>query len=227
MEEASAAETSSEAAPPSGAFGALAEEARPASVKDMETFESPAKEAEAAAKLQAEEVAAAQTQDNDDDGHTDCHDSDCCEDNACSNAPNCQNGGGGNNNPEIQCTDGVDNDGDNQTDCNDPDCCEDNACSTEPHCNHNDQEDVCNDGYDNDNDGFTDCADSDCNNAPNCNGGSGPGSGAGNGSDGQCEEINGDYNCMDPDCCMYAFCTCFWPCAPYVAKRSDPFPRTP
>jgi hypothetical protein len=117
--------------------------------------------------------------DNDNDGFTDCDDTDCADDPACTPT-------------EDNCDDGVDNDNDGFTDCDDTDCADDPACTpTEDNCddgvdNDNDGftdcddfdcaddpacpsiEDDCEDGVDNDNDGFTDCDDFDCVRAPNC-----------------------------------------------------------
>ncbi len=87
--------------------------------------------------------------DNDNDGATDCDDSDCASDPACSTPD-----------PEI-CDDGVDNDGDGATDCDDSDCADDPACSTP-------DPEICDDGVDNDGDGATDCDDSDCADDPAC-----------------------------------------------------------
>jgi hypothetical protein len=87
--------------------------------------------------------------DNDNDGDTDCADSDCVGETGML-GETCEQ-------PESSCDDGFDNDGDNVKDCVDPDCAEDPACGGEP------VEDICDDGIDNDQDGKTDCADTDCN----------------------------------------------------------------
>jgi hypothetical protein len=86
--------------------------------------------------------------DNDNDGDTDCADSDCVGETGML-GETCEQ-------PESSCDDGFDNDGDNVKDCVDPDCAEDPACGGEPF------EDICDDGIDNDEDGKTDCADTDC-----------------------------------------------------------------
>jgi hypothetical protein len=83
--------------------------------------------------------------DNDQDGATDCDDSDCATDPVCL--------------PESICNDGIDNDQDGATDCDDSDCATDPVCLPES---------ICNDGIDNDQDGATDCDDSDCATDPVC-----------------------------------------------------------
>ena len=87
--------------------------------------------------------------DNDGDGATDCADSDCSSDPACTTPD-----------PEV-CDDGTDNDGDGDTDCADSDCSSDPACATP-------DPEVCGDGIDNDDDGATDCDDIDCSSDPSC-----------------------------------------------------------
>ncbi|MFH2009057.1 MAG: MopE-related protein, partial [bacterium] len=94
--------------------------------------------------------------DNDNDGSTDCADSDCMGLSCGANGRVCSGGvctcPGGSS--ETQCQDGQDNDCDGAVDCADSDCSANPACvSTET---------LCTDGLDNDGDGFTDCADSDC-----------------------------------------------------------------
>ncbi|MSQ82088.1 MAG: hypothetical protein EXR77_04110 [Myxococcales bacterium] len=83
--------------------------------------------------------------DDDKDGKTDCADSDCAKDVACT-APT----------TELVCADKLDNDKDGQTDCADTDCAKDPACVTPL------TETKCADKLDDDKDGKTDCADSDC-----------------------------------------------------------------
>ncbi len=80
--------------------------------------------------------------DNDSDGQTDCHDSDCSQTAYCSS--------------EAVCDNNVDDDADGLTDCDDPDCAD--ACG----------ESLCDDNLDNDDDGQTDCDDPDCSNAAVC-----------------------------------------------------------
>jgi MYXO-CTERM domain-containing protein len=74
--------------------------------------------------------------DDDNDGATDCADSDC----------NCDDGS-----TEV-CGDFLDNDGNNLTDCEDSACADFVSCRVE----------ICGDGADNNNDGAIDCADSMC-----------------------------------------------------------------
>lgn len=77
--------------------------------------------------------------DNDEDGATDCDDSDCAADPVCL--------------PEDVCDDSLDNDSDGATDCDDTDCADNDLCNPES---------TCFDGVDNDADGLTDCDDTDC-----------------------------------------------------------------
>lgn len=75
--------------------------------------------------------------DDDNDGHTDCADSECPAELTCGAGCMCP---GGNGSPtEIACGDGVDNDHKDGPDCQDPDCprcgaalmcCPDGACRT-------------------------------------------------------------------------------------------------
>ncbi len=94
--------------------------------------------------------------DNDGDGKTDCADSDCAHNAACTNPTT-----------ETNCSNNIDDDNDGSTDCADADCANDPACAnptTETNCSNN---------VDDDNDGFTDCSDTDCANDPACQGGGG------------------------------------------------------
>jgi hypothetical protein len=81
--------------------------------------------------------------DDDNDGKTDCTDSDCAKDLACAASA------------ETLCDDKIDNDKDGATDCGDSDCAANAECAGKV-------ETACADGKDNDSDGKTDCADSDC-----------------------------------------------------------------
>ncbi len=65
--------------------------------------------------------------DDDQDGLTDCADSDCAFDSACQ--------------PETNCTNGVDDDQDGLTDCDDSDCASDAACQTSSSCSSTQIED--------------------------------------------------------------------------------------
>jgi hypothetical protein len=78
--------------------------------------------------------------DDDGDGRTDCHDSDCADDPGCLRV-------------ESNCADALDDDGDGSTDCEDHDCAADPACLTEADCANR---------ADDDGDGQVDCLDSDC-----------------------------------------------------------------
>ncbi len=90
--------------------------------------------------------------DNDEDGDTDCRDSDCPQDASCEDAAS----------DEI-CDDETDNDGDGLVDCDDIDCEADDICK-EP----SNEREVCTDGVDNDEDGDVDCDDVDCQNDDAC-----------------------------------------------------------
>jgi hypothetical protein len=118
--------------------------------------------------------------DNDEDGQTDCADSDCvyfC----CTVAEG----------EWLACNDQCDNDGDNLIDCDDEDCAQSPDCqsprATESGCWGTDQDpaccdnennqpdgnifgpgDCCSNGRDDDNDGATDCGDDDCQTSVAC-----------------------------------------------------------
>ncbi len=152
--------------------------------------------------------------DNDEDGLTDCADTDdCALDPACIVSD-----------PEI-CDDGIDNDEDGKVDCADPDCegiagpdggmcgpetgpaencddgydndgdstvdCDDMACEPTAVCGGIEQ--ICNDGLDNDFDGLTDCDDSNCDGTSACD----PTS--------ACSDITDRTSCKDVGTCR----TCF------------------
>jgi hypothetical protein len=85
--------------------------------------------------------------DDDNDGKTDCDDSDCAAVLPCSATPT----------TETNCADKIDNDKDGKIDCLDTDCAKDLACAPTPTGETN-----CTDKVDNDKDGKVDCADSDC-----------------------------------------------------------------
>jgi len=86
--------------------------------------------------------------DNDNDGSTDCGDSECQDEFPCQSF-------------ETNCVDGVDNDGDGETDCQEV-WCKANAPDV---CSFNE---ICGDGVDNDGDGFADCQDAECVGVANC-----------------------------------------------------------
>ncbi len=91
--------------------------------------------------------------DNDEDGQTDCDDSDC------SILEGCMTHFEG----DIligSCDDGEDNDGNGTTDCDDVSCASGEFC---------DGDDACTDDLDNDGDGLSDCDDPDCGRQPVCN----------------------------------------------------------
>ena len=80
--------------------------------------------------------------DNDDDGSTDCFDTDCTLASVCTS------------DVETDCADGIDNDVDGTPDCYDLDCASDAGCSG--------RERTCTDGLDDDSDRAADCLDTDC-----------------------------------------------------------------
>ena len=103
--------------------------------------------------------------DNDDDGDTDCQDSECSTHSACTPVENCSDGIDNDGDELVDCDDddcpepcredctgGQDNDGDGLVDCDDPSCARDRACLRE----------ICGDGVDNDRDIAIDCSDEDC-----------------------------------------------------------------
>ena len=153
--------------------------------------------------------------DNDNDNTTDCNDTDCandtacshleltcddgidndgdgdtdCDDNDCDNDNNCLNTG-----TEVDCSDGLDNDNDGLADCSDSDCASDSACSG--------SETLCDDGVDNDSDGLTDCSDADCGNLPVC--ANTQPEDCVNGAD---DDGDGDIDCDDSDCANDPVCS--------------------
>ena len=161
------------------------------------------------------EVGCADGVDLDQDGLTDCQDSDCwgfdgceepteavcddhldddgdglfdCHDPDCDGLAGCEPGG------EATCDDGFDNDADGLFDCADPDCDGEGACQPLG-------EAACGDGKDNDADGHTDCADPDCDGLAGCE----PG-GEVSCDDDQDNDADGDADCHDPDCDGIAGC---------------------
>ena len=82
--------------------------------------------------------------DDDEDGTTDCADSDCAATSSCL---------------ETICDDFLDNDGDGDADCDDSDCIGQVGCPGPEICSNN---------LDDDEDGATDCMDQDCAQAVNC-----------------------------------------------------------
>ena len=98
--------------------------------------------------------------DDDEDGSTDCEDTDCLGSADC---------------PELDCTDGIDNDADSFADCSDPDCFSTPTCLPELNCVN---------GADDDLDGDVDCEDSDCGSAPVCQPETACGDGLDNDADG-------------------------------------------
>jgi hypothetical protein len=114
--------------------------------------------------------------DDDEDGDTDCADSDCTGDPACP--------------VESDCENNVDDDLDGDTDCDDSDCAGDPMCPSA---------EVCNDSIDNDLDGAFDCADQDCAQDASCQ----VEGGAGLPDTGQtvCVDAAGNFvDCDDPSC---------------------------
>jgi hypothetical protein len=87
-------------------------------------------------------------QDEDEDGATDCLDTDCDGDPSCAAER------------EV-CDNGIDDDGDLGADCQDADCAQAANCLFELNCS---------DGRDDDVDGAIDCADSECAESPDCQG---------------------------------------------------------
>lgn len=105
--------------------------------------------------------------DDDNDGYTDCDDTDCMYE------PDCDEGQQSSGYPEYDCSDGFDNDGDGYTDCDDTDCEFEPACgggssssSSEGFCgdDNTDPGEECDDGY------MTQACDDDCT-FPTCNDG--------------------------------------------------------
>jgi len=90
--------------------------------------------------------------DDDEDGTTDCDDSDCASNSACVST-------------ETNCTDTKDDDADGNIDCDDSDCSTNSACATPTN------ETNCTDTKDDDADGKIDCDDSDCSSNSACTGG--------------------------------------------------------
>ncbi|MBU1534868.1 hypothetical protein KKF84_06085, partial [Myxococcota bacterium] len=84
--------------------------------------------------------------DDDQDGFTDCADSDCQNNPLCDTSEN--------------CTNGTDDDGDGFSDCADADCYQAQACLMR-------MED-CSNSIDDDDDGAVDCEDADCLDSPDC-----------------------------------------------------------
>lgn len=118
--------------------------------------------------------------DNDDDGQTDCADSDCIGDEACPTT-------------ETDCADGVDNDNDGQTDCADT-----LDCGATPTC----PESNCGDRTDNNNDGLVDCADPTCTDVAPC----GAETTAAVCADGIDNDNDGDVDCDDDECFPLDIC---------------------
>lgn len=115
--------------------------------------------------------------DNDSNGATDCYDTACSEDSACTTSVEVCNDGLDNDynslidcddtacatwsgcdgtNPETVCDDGADDDGDSAIDCDDADCAFEDVCLTD------EAETSCQDGIDDDDDTYIDCFDIDC-----------------------------------------------------------------
>lgn len=124
--------------------------------------------------------------DNDSDGATDCDDSDCATDSACT-TPTVT---------ETSCTDEIDNDGDGATDCGDSDCTADSACITTT-------ESSCTDGIDNDGDVLSDCDDSDCATDSACTTPTGTETSC---TDGVDNDSDSYLDCNDSDCVADAAC---------------------
>lgn len=118
--------------------------------------------------------------DNDNDGTTDCEDTDCA------NTSNCEEGA-------EDCKNLADDDGDTLADCDDPDCASNADCL--------DTLEDCDNGPDDDNDGEADCDDPDCAAAPNCQ--PVPVESCNNNQD---DDGDGAADCADPDCANAANC---------------------
>ena len=131
--------------------------------------------------------------DNDEDGKTDCEDSDC------NSAPECQSSNNTNNvTTEEICDDGKDNDNDGDTDCADSDCSSKPECQSSNNTNNVTTESNCTDKIDNDGDGNVDCEDSDCVNLEIC-------------TESICDDNidndgDGQTDCLDPDCANVGNC---------------------
>lgn len=125
-------------------------------------------------------------EDNDEDGLTDCVDSDC--------APACVEG-----DPAdlSTCLDGLDNDEDGRSDCGD-DLCKANegCCPPLDQRGFEDDVDACTDGLDNNCNGYIDCSDRSCQvpEVPFCE------SNDGNCADGIDNDGNGFTDCQDYGC---------------------------
>jgi hypothetical protein len=114
--------------------------------------------------------------DDDEDGETDCDDSDCGY--YCTEA--------------YYCYDGYDNDGDGLIDCADPGCVDDYYCSETTYY-------YCADSYDNDHDGVLDCRDSQCAGSSYC-------VESNYCYDCRDNDLDGLIDCADPDCAGNASC---------------------
>ncbi|PKN46548.1 MAG: hypothetical protein CVU59_05755 [Deltaproteobacteria bacterium HGW-Deltaproteobacteria-17] len=148
--------------------------------------------------------------DDDLDGHVDCEDQDCWDDDACDVTP------------VEQCDNLADDDDDGFIDCDDLDCadvceyredcgneadddddgfidCEDQDCWTSQWCDDPQVEDCAN-GVDDDGDDLIDCDDPDCSQPPNCV------SWEYDCADGLDDEGDGLIDCEDPDCDLDPAC---------------------
>jgi hypothetical protein len=114
------------------------------------------------------------SQDDDNDGKTDCADPDCAS------AISCQG-------MEEICDNQQDDDYDDLVDCDDPDCVSFFACQST-------EQEICDNGRDDDGDGFRDCADPDCVSFAACQGAQEIC------NDGADNDSDGLIDCVDPDC---------------------------
>lgn len=129
--------------------------------------------------------------DNDNDGTTDCNDSDC------SSASNCMMSTEG----SLDCDNGKDDDSDGKTDCADSDCdgddCDMNGYKEAICKNSVCFEDACANGEDDNRDGFADCTDSDCSGTSAC---TKTGESGLDCDDGVDNDGDGSTDCADPSC---------------------------
>jgi hypothetical protein len=133
-------------------------------------------------------VACQDGEDNDSDGKTDCHDTDCQGFIFCLSAET----------TAAACQDGEDNDSDGQTDCDDTDCQGFIFClSTETTAA------ACQDGEDNDSDGQTDCDDTDCQGFIFCLSTETTAVAC---QDGEDNDSDDQTDCDDADCQGFVFC---------------------
>jgi prepilin-type N-terminal cleavage/methylation domain-containing protein len=134
------------------------------------------------------ETACSDGSDNDNDGSSDCSDSDCSFDSYCTQLYT----------ESGYCSDGLDNDNDGSYDCGDNDCSSDPICYTGP----TSESGYCSDYSDNDNDGSYDCGDSDCSGDSYCQ----PTYYSETCNNGFDDDYDGSYDCSDSDCYWDSYC---------------------